>query len=261
MSWWGKMIGGAFGFMIGGPLGAILGASVGHSFDSGLEKSGRAAYAPGNRERVQTAFFTATFSVMGHIAKADGHVSEDEISLARAVMQQMQLDPDQKRAAIQLFNQGKKAGFPFEDAMQQFRQECHRRHTLMQMFLEIQIHAAYADGGVDPAEKALLEKITTWLGFTEREFAHLEAMVRGQRDLDGGKSDAQVLDQAYAVLGVSKRSDYSEIKKAYRRLMNQHHPDKLVAKGLPEEMIKLAADKTHEIKSAYELVKKTRGFR
>lgn len=265
MSWWGKLLGGTFGFMLGGPLGALLGASIGHSFDTGLEQTAKSGFGAGSRERVQTAFFTATFSVMGHIAKADGHVSQDEIGLARTVMGQMQLRSDQQRAAMELFNQGKQAGFPLDEVIDQFRHECHRRHTLMQMFLEIQLHAAYADGVVHPAEKQILQKITARLGFTVSEFEHLEAMVRAQHVFDGtvsrGKSSSTLLKEAYAVLGVNENSGHPEIKKTYRRLMNQHHPDKLVAKGLPEEMMKLATDKTHEIKNAYETIKQAKGFK
>jgi DnaJ like chaperone protein len=268
MSWWGKLLGGTFGFMLGGPLGALLGASIGHSFDTGLKQAARPGLGTGSRERVQTAFFTATFSVMGHIAKADGRVSQDEIGLARAVMGQMQLTSDQQRAAMELFNQGKQADFPLQEIIEQFRQECHRRHTLMQMFLEIQLHAAYADGTFHPAEKQILQNITSRLGFTVSEFNHIEAMVRAQHAFDSAgskgtaaKSSSELLGEAYAVLGVNQNSGNPEIKKAYRRLMNQHHPDKLVAKGLPPEMMKLATDKTHEIKSAYETVKSARGFK
>ena len=96
MTWWGKLFGGAFGFMLGGPLGALIGAALGHSFDKGLSSlpTDEAGFAPGDRERVQTAFFTATFSVMGHVAKVDGRVSENEIALAQSVMAEMSLGPD-----------------------------------------------------------------------------------------------------------------------------------------------------------------------
>ncbi|MDH5649123.1 MAG: co-chaperone DjlA [Gammaproteobacteria bacterium] len=260
MSWWGKVLGGAFGFMLGGPLGALLGASIGHSFDTGLERS--AADNFGNtQERIQTAFFTATFSIMGHIAKADGRVSEDEIRLARAVMDEMQLSSDQKQAAIALFNQGKSSDFPLDDVVDQLRRECHRRHTLIQMFLEIQLHAAYADGHFHTIERKILSGISEQLGFSGSEFHHLEALVKNQRFFSGknqepAKQKKDLLKEAYKILDVDENAPFTEIKKAYRRLMNQHHPDKLVAKGLPEEMIKLATDRTHEIRSAYEIIRK-----
>ncbi|MCG6934369.1 MAG: TerB family tellurite resistance protein, partial [Proteobacteria bacterium] len=115
MSWWGKVIGGTFGFMLGGPLGALFGAAVGHQFDKGLERGAISdVFGTGDQERVQAAFFTALFSVMGHVAKADGRVSPDEIAMARSIMQQMALDQEQTRVAIDLFNQGKRDDFDLD---------------------------------------------------------------------------------------------------------------------------------------------------
>lgn len=265
MGWWGKLLGGTFGYLLAGPLGALLGAAIGHKFDKGLGADFGDQFAPGAQERVQTAFFTTLFSVMGHLAKADGRVSEDEIALARDVMQRMNLNREMRETAIRLFNEGKQTGFPLDDVLTQFREECHRRRNLMQMFVEILMHAAYADGGIHAAERAVLEKVRSRLGFSAPEFRHIEALVRNARHFGGGgfRGEAPVsaqaaLHEAYEILGVNETASDAEVKKAYRRLMNQHHPDKLVAKGLPEEMIKLATEKTQEIKTAYELIKKNR---
>lgn len=262
MSWWGKLLGGAFGFMLGGPLGALIGASFGHNFDRGLGRIGD-DFAPGAQERVQTVFFTTVFSVMGHLAKADGKVSPSEIQLARRIMQQFNLDEERRKVAINLFNQGKQPDFPLADVLQQFRQECHRRRNLMQMFVEILMHAAYADGELHDSERMVLEQVRVALGFSTRDFQRMEAMVRNAAHFAGagGASDASprdVLREAYEILGVEESSSDADVKKAYRRLMNQHHPDKLVSKGLPEEMIKLATEKSQEIRQAYDTVKKAR---
>ncbi len=258
MSWWGKLLGGAFGFMLGGPLGALIGAAFGHNFDRGM---GRIAgdFAPGAQERVQTVFFTTVFSVMGHLAKADGKVSKSEIDLARQIMQQFNLDDERRKIAIKLFNQGKQTDFPLEDVLRQFRQECHRRRNLMQMFVEILMHAAYADGDLHAGERRVLEQVRVSLGFSQQVFQHIEAMVRNaQHFAQGGVSPRDALREAYEVLGVDEKASDAEVKKAYRRLMNQHHPDKLVSKGLPEEMIKLATEKSQEIRRAYDTIKKAR---
>jgi DnaJ like chaperone protein len=265
VSWWGKFLGGAFGFLLAGPLGALIGVALGHNFDRGLSGRMRDYLGPGAQERVQTVFFTTLFSVMGHIAKADGRVSENEIELARSVMRRMNLNPQMREAAIRLFNQGKQSDFPLNDILIQFRSECQRRRNLMQMFVEILMHAAYADGRLHAQERSVLEQIRQRLGFSAAEFAHLEALVRNARHFGGGgfAREAPVSPQAarreaYEILGVAETASDIEVKKAYRRLMNQHHPDKLVAKGLPEEMIKLANEKTQEIKKAYELIKASR---
>jgi DnaJ like chaperone protein len=265
MSWWGKVLGGTFGFIAGGPLGAVLGAALGHQFDSGMKGLADSNWqaSGGDHERTQLAFFTATFSVMGRLAKADGQVSRDEIAFAQAVMAQMQFSAEQKQLAIELFTQGKQPDFDLDGVLQQFRRECHRRHTLMQMFLEIQLQAAYADGELHAAERELLLHVFDLLGFTRHEFDHLEAMVRAARAgyAPAGEPRGPTLDEDYSVLDVAKSATDAEVKKAYRRLMSQHHPDKLVAKGLPDEMIKLANEKTQQIRKAYERIKASRGMR
>ncbi len=268
MAWWGKILGGTFGFMLGGPLGAMLGAAFGHQFDQGLGGLSIEAdegFAPADNERIQSAFFTATFSVMGHLAKADGQVSPEEIAMARRVMGQMALSPELQRAAISLFNAGKQPHFDLDAVLEQFRRECHRRRNLLRMFIEIQFHAVYADGEVHPAEQQLLQHICTVLGFSRLEFAAMQARARAEREFAGAHraqthaTTRDELAQAYGVLGLTAQADDDEIKKAYRRLMNQHHPDKLVSKGLPEEMIRLATQKTQEIKAAYERIRQARG--
>ncbi|MGB5442461.1 MAG: co-chaperone DjlA [Gammaproteobacteria bacterium] len=256
MSWWGTVIGGTLGYMFGGPLGAILGAALGRNFTRGIQlNDAQPGFGSGQQERVQAAFFTATFSVMGHVAKADGRVSAAEISAARSIMAQMQLSAEQRKAAIGLFNEGKKGDFPLRDVLQQFRLECHRRRNLLQMFLEIQIATAMADGHLHPDEKRLIKSIGELLGFAPAEIDRLFRFTNSSRTYS---SERQSLPEAYKILGVDRSASDAEVKKAYRRLMSQHHPDKLIAKGLPEEMIKLATDKTQTIKAAYEQIKESR---
>jgi DnaJ like chaperone protein len=263
MSWWGKLVGGAFGFMIMGPIGALLGAALGHNFDRGIDlQSGPAA---GDQERVQTVFFTTVFAVMGHLAKADGRVSREEIAMAENVMTQMQLEPEQRKVAIRLFNEGKREDFPLDEVLYQFRQECHRRTNLIQMFLEILIATAMADGRLDDAERGVMLSICQFLGIPRPYFEQLLSMVTAQQHFAGSGPRGHTvppsgasIDDAYKVLGIPASASDDEVKKAYRRQMNQHHPDKLVAKGLPEEMLKIATEKTQEIKAAYELIKRNR---
>lgn len=267
MAWWGKALGGAFGFMLGGPIGALIGIGFGHNFDRGLGNvmSGE-QFKPGQQERVQAVFFTTTFSVMGHIAKADGKVTADEIQMANAVMDHMNLTADVRESARRLFNEGKSEDFPLDDVLDQFKKEIRRRSTLIQMFLEIQLQAAYADGVMDPAEENLLHHICSRLGVPVSALHRLEEMLKagfGQGSYQSSSSTTRTtsLQDAYRIVGVDKSSSDSEVKKAYRRLMSQHHPDKLVSKGLPEEMIKDATEKTQQIKDAYEQIKQSRGMR
>ena len=262
MAWWGKAIGGAFGFMVGGPLGALMGVAFGHNFDRGMIGIGQSDWKSGggNQDRVQAAFFTATFSVMGYIAKADGKVTRDEIRLAEEVMRQLGLDGEMRESAKKLFSEGKSENFPIDEILDQFKSELKHRTTLVQMFLEIQLQAAYADGVMDASEEKALAHICQRLGIPLAQLKRMEEMLKagfgGQRQ----KSSTQgSLSDAYAIVGVENTVSDAELKKAYRRLMSQHHPDKLVAKGLPDEMIKDATAKTQQIKAAYEQIREARG--
>ncbi len=259
MNWWGKVVGGAFGFMMGGPVGAILGAALGNYFDDGLGGiRSNDGLDLGQTERVQSVFFTTVFAVMGYIAKSDGRVTRDEIAMAERVMQQMQLNADQRKVAINLFNQGKQTGFPVQDVLTQFRREVQRRTNLVQMFLEIIITTALADGSLHANERKILEDLARQLGLSQTQFTELLSRITGQARFAEQESLADRLQAAYKLLGVTSSTDMDEVKKAYRKQMNQHHPDKLVAKGLPEEMIDIATKKAQDIKAAYELIKSQR---
>ncbi|GJM14146.1 MAG: co-chaperone protein DjlA [Pseudohongiella sp.] len=259
MSWWGKVVGGTFGFMMGGPLGAVLGAALGNYFDGGLD--GLAlddSLGLGATERVQSVFFTTTFALMGYVAKSDGRVTKDEIAMAERVMDQMRLNQAQRTVAINLFNEGKKQDFQVHEVLAQFKRECFRRRNLIQIFLEIVVATAFADGRLDTREKTLIEGIAADLGYSKMEFDALISRLSGQAHFVDSASGKEKVKAAYELLGVPASCSDVELKKAYRRQMNQHHPDKLVAKGLPEEMIDIATEKAQAIKAAYDLLKEQR---
>jgi len=268
MGWLGKVVGGLLGFAAGGPIGAVLGATLGHGVDRGVQKLADDMQLPlGDRKRIESVFFTATFSTMGHLAKADGRVSPAEIALAEAVMARLQLTGERRSAAIALFRQGKSADFDLRAVVERFRRECLGRRTLVQLFLEIQLQAAYVDGEPSAAKRRALEDIREGLRIPQLIFRQLENLVRMQRQsgtgaghAGGGSAPARgpTLGQAYSVLGVSPKDSDAAIKRAYRKLMSQHHPDKLVSKGVPEDMIKLATQKTQEIRRAYEMIQDAR---
>jgi DnaJ like chaperone protein len=267
MSWWGKLVGGALGFASFGPLGALLGAALGHTIDKSIQDIGSRGDGINfdQHEDIQAAFFTATFSIMGHVAKADGRVTHAEINNARQIMQKMQLNDDQKKLAIELFNQGKSSDFDLRAVTSQFRKSCGRRANLLLMFMEIQLSTALADAELHKEEQSVLLQIAEYLGFQRRQFEQILARVSAEQafsKFQSSQSDRvdskQTLAAAYSLLGVSETCTDAALKKAYRKLMSQHHPDKLVSKGLPEEMMKLATEKTQEIKDAYERIKKFR---
>lgn len=265
MRWIGKVLGAFFGFLFLGPLGAIIGLIVGHFFDKGLQQN---FIGFGGNSQVRTTFFDATFSIMGHIAKADGRVSEREIQLARMMMQRLGLQGERKHQAMRQFNQGKQPSFNLDAALDQLRQQCAYPH-LLQLFIELQVQIAYADGPPQASVKHTLQHISQRLGLGNIDFSHVEAMLYGQwrqqsyqyqQHTARPQSSQSRLDEAYRILEIDENASAGDIKKAYRRKMNENHPDKLIAKGLPKEMIDLATQKTQQIKAAYEHLKKIRRF-
>lgn len=281
----GKILGTLFGSLLG-PLGAIVGFYIGHRFDK-AKAQGNFAFsaAYGNREsqlQKQEEFFKAAFAVMGHVAKAKGQVTREEIQLATMMMDRMRLNESQRQMAQEAFRDGKEADFPLDDILAQVRHATGGRFDLIQFFLELQISAAFADGDLHPNERGLLHRIARGLGFSseqlERRLRMQEAAFRFQHQGGfagseqgsynqhssgqwGTQNSASHLTDAYNLLGVEKDADAKSVKRAYRKLMNEHHPDKLMAKGLPPEMMTVAKEKSQEIQKAYDLIKQTKGFK
>ncbi|MGJ8690929.1 MAG: co-chaperone DjlA [Thalassotalea sp.] len=266
MQIWGKVLGALFGFMLSkNLLGVIIGIWIGHSFDKGrkLDFNHLGGDKISDEDR-QAAFLYTSFSVMGHIAKAKGRVTEHEIQFASQYMTKLGLHGDLRQQAQDAFREGKMAGFPLKERLQKFKVLCRGREDLIMMFLEIQIQLAFADGTLDQEERAVLHTIAQHLGFSTRDLDRLLEMIVAGAQFHGGQSaggsqqhqptTTTQLENAYKVLGVSNDSDEKTVKKAYRKLMSQHHPDKLVAKGLPKEMMEVAKQKTQDIQAAYEMI-------
>ena len=263
MNIWGKVIGGLLGFSIGGPIGLFFGIWVGNSFDQGLNQDFSSMFGNSDPAETQQIFFDTTFAVMGHIAKADGAVSKQEIATAEQVMTQLGLDELKRKQAIEAFDEGKSLDFNLNTSLESLIRHCIRKPSLIQMFLEIQILAATADGSVSSPERQILYQIGGSFRVSRIQIDRLVEMVIAQRSFhQGGYSGSArnrsgpTIEQAYKVLGISADANKAATKRAYRKLMSQHHPDKLVAKGMPEEMIKVATQKSQEIQAAYEMIKK-----
>lgn len=271
MIWQGKALGALIGVVTAGPLGALFGTFIGHLFDvqaeSGLVGRLDGATASDGAESsmgVQEAFFRATFQVMGHIAKADGRVSEHEIRAARAIMNEFQLGPRETQFAIDLFTRGKAREFPLEATVQRLRRLCSDRPDVCRMFLQIQMRAALWGGSFSPAARQLMARVAASLGISAYEVVQMEALMRMQhssRQPPETRAKVDKVVEAYEVLGVTRDASDAEVTKAYRRLMNQNHPDKLVARGLPESMTKVAEEKTRQVRAAYEVLRDARAMR
>ena len=258
---YGKVIGGLIGLMVAGIVGLIVGVLVGHAFDRGLATTLNFGSA-GNIERIKASFFETTFLLSGHLAKSDGRVSEQEIEHTEAIFDQLGLDAEQRKRAIELFRQGATADFHIEPAISAFLQTCGHQQKLQQTLLGFLVSLAMADHRIEPAEQAALERIATLMGYSAAQLERLLRMARAQEHFHG--RDGYVaqpgtsLEDAYAALGLARSASDREVKQAYRRRMSEHHPDKLIARGVPEHMIRLATERSQEIQAAYEMIRKTR---
>lgn len=256
MQWFGKALGAALGVAVAGPWGAVIGAALGHQFDQGLHGG-----AGGTSADARQLFFATSFQVMGHVAKVDGRVSEEEIRMARRIMHAMNLQPDQVRQAINHFTEGKRADYPLRQRLADLAAHIGMQRELSRAFVELQLQAVIGAGDVGESKRKLLWQIARAFNINRVELARMEAALRNRRGDSSVPNRMPGIESAYDTLGVNGQATEKEIKTAYRRLMNQHHPDKLVARGLPESMAAVAEQKTQEIRAAYDKVKAERGFR
>lgn len=258
--WFGKLIGFFLGLQMGGLLGGLLGLFAGHWFDKGFRDISNQP-PRGDRAAAQQVFFETVFQLMGALAKADGRISEEEIAHAEGFMGQLGLTAEHRREAIDLFKAGSQPEFSVEDAMIRFMSQCGRYRQLQQTLLEYALSIAFADGHLHDAERRILAEVANWLGISRAQFEQLMHMFQAQQDFGGsagGTPGKNQLAEAYKALGVSEDVSDRELKKAWRKLMSQHHPDKLIAQGVPEDMLKIATEKAQEIQAAYDLIVKSR---
>lgn len=251
------VIGAILGALFGGFAGLFIGGAIGYAAGVVLRRS-----VLGGLQVVQSQLIDSTFSIMGALCKADNVVTRDEINAVEQIFTMLRLHQEQQRQAKAAFNRGKQADFDLDAAVDQFARMSRRRAPLVQLFLQLQVMAVAADGKVDPAEHNMLVRIARRLGLSEHDVAQLEALLRAGTagpSARGAPARDRLAD-AYAALGVSADASPTEIKRAYRKLISQNHPDKLAARGLPESMRAVAEERSREINAAYDLVKSARGM-
>lgn len=253
------LIGGLIGYQFGKFPGFLVGAIAGVLLAQFLRTRVKATIH--NRLRdIQASFIEPVFAVMGALCKADGVVTRDEIRVAESFFDRFRLSGQQRESAKAAFNRGKAADFDLDAELARFLQASRGQAMLLQLFLQVQVSAVAADGQVHPAEHAMLVRVARGLGLPESQVEQLEAMLRGAHaHAQGGAgtsqaSSGQQLEDAYKVLGVPPSVSDAELKRAYRKLMSENHPDKLAGRGLPESMREMAEEKTREISHAYDIV-------
>lgn len=222
---------------------------------------------PFTAKQRQTVFLETVFILMGKLAKADGHISQIEIDHVEAFIQKMGMTAEHRQEAIRQFKRGADPAFNITATLDSFMKNCGHSFNLRQVLLVYLTVMALADGQLDSDERQILEQIASRLGYSRAEFNRILEMVLSQahfssgqqRQRQTGQASATDLDDAYKALGVSKDATDQEIKRAYRKLMSQYHPDKLMGQGVPEDMIAVATEQAKEIQVAYDLIKKHRG--
>lgn len=265
MNYLGKIIGGLLGLATGRPWMAAIGIFLGHQFDRGFA----ARYANFRTQgevpiTLPEGFARVLFMVIGCLAKTDGRVTEDEIRATRALMHRLNMGPAQIRTAIDWFNTGKEPGFALFSNIRDLRARHARQPELRSLFVRLLMEVSLSKNRLQKIERNLLWGICKELDVSRVELAQVEAMLRAQRSFrtspEGG-ADAARVNAAYQTLGVDQSSTNDEVKKAYRRLMNRHHPDKLVSSNPDAAMIDEAERMTREVRTAYELLRTRRAIR
>ncbi|MCF8110955.1 MAG: co-chaperone DjlA [Desulfobacteraceae bacterium] len=252
MVWLGKMVGGTIGFALGGPLGAIAGAALGHLMDkdSGqqegvLPETGQMT----DQDRAQLTFFAAAFSMLAKLARVDGRVTDEEMASVRRFMaEDLSLNAESRQIAEKIFYTALNAPQKFEDFAAQFYRQFHDRPELLELMIDILMRVSVADGAMEKSEEALIERAARIFRIPEADYRSMKARYVSETE------------KYYAVLGCSPSDDNETIKKHYRKLARDYHPDTIASKGLPEEFVKFANDKFREIQEAYEAIQKERGI-
>lgn len=269
-TWWGKVLGGFFGYLIAGSAGALLGILIGNLFDRGIVTHFSRPHWSSHEEydsTIQAVFLESAFNIMGYIAKTDGRVSENEIHMANQIMQEMGLNKQQQFAAQNSFVTGKSIQFNLQSSIEKLYAACSNNPGLLKNFIDIQYRFAQVDG-LNAHKINILNKLLQSLGFAPlyRQSRFYDDFEKQYSSYTSSKQNKHAyasqssLAQAYTILEIAESANKEEVKKAYRRLISKNHPDKLIAQGQSEEKIKVANDKTQRITKAYDLICEVKGW-
>jgi DnaJ like chaperone protein len=268
MNFTGTLIGAVLGMWIThNLLGAIVGGALGFMFDASRQQQRQ-------RTPAQGGYIAPLFALIGAVAKADGRVSEAEIAITERLMARMGLDQDDRRTAIDAFNEGKQPEFNATAVIDELRHWVGHRRDHAFPVIDVVIETVLAEGHPSPEKMALLRQLAFALRVSDMELMALMAMKgyawnagAGSRAYggraNGGGYVPPLLNtpgpDRYAIVGILRDADDRAIKRAYRKLISEHHPDRLG--DLPEDMRRRAEARASEINAAYERIKAERGFK
>ena len=256
---WGKVIGGLLGLGMGGSWGAAVGVIVGHMYDT-RQDSGVGFWSNSRSftATIEESVFTMGVIVLGaKMAKADGRVTRAEIEAFKRVFQ---IAPAQEATVGHLFDRAKQSADGFEPyALQLANAFRHNPAVLEEILSGLFIIAAADHAGLSFAEITFLKRVAFIFGFGADDFARIAA--RSGIRYQSREKPQNPLSESYAILGLSETSSAEETKTAYRALIRKHHPDKLMAQGMPPEFVATATEKMKRINAAYDAVCKAKGIR
>ena len=234
MSIWGKIAGAGVGLAVGGPLGALVGAVAGHLvIDRAVADN-------------EVVFTVALIALSAKMAKADGQVSEVEI---RAFEEVLKVPESEKANVDRVYKIAQQDVAGFEAYAEQLARIYRDNPAMLEDVLDALFHIAKADQYIHPGEIEFLRKVADIFGFSEVEFARIRASHLGPEKGD-----------PYLVLGITPDISDEDLKKAYRRLVRENHPDTLIARGVPRELVTIANEKLAAINVAYGRIAKQRGI-
>lgn len=245
MSMFNTLLWGAVGYTLGGPIGAVLAAVASKALSGDPNRDGR-GQLPGKQQENEVVFFATAFSLLGKLAKADGVVSQSEVAVVdRFIRDGLRLNDAQRTMAIDIFNAAKDSDHSFGDIAAQYYQQLRHSPAMMREMLRVLYTVAAADGVFHPKEKQLMNEAARVFRIPETE----HDLIR--------KSFFPSTEGHYATLGCQPTDSMDTVKKRYRALVTENHPDKILALGLPEEFVKLATEKLQKINEAYAAIQKS----
>ena len=242
MSIWGKIIGATTGFAVGGPIGALVGGHAGHVIDRRRIRGDES----GGDVTKQIAFTIGVIALGAKMAKADGQVTADEVQAFKEVFR---IPPEEMKNVARVFDLARKDARGYEVYAQQIAGLFNENPRVLEDLVDGLFHFAKADNIMHPADLEYLEKVSSIFGFDAHDFARIKESHLGPDQAD-----------PYQVLGVARDATDVDIKRVYRQLIREHHPDALIAQGVPEEFVQVANDKIAAINVAYDQIEKERGL-
>ena len=246
MSIWGRLIGGAAGFALGGPIGAILGVMAGGAFDRRSRSKSSFNFNRIDNNQKQQSFTISFIILSAKLAKSDGQVTDDEI---RAFKEKFKVPKSELNKVAKIFNEAKKDSYGYKEIANQIGNLFSDNKILLEELLNNLFFIASSDGNISVNEVDLLKSISKSFKFSEKDFQRIF-----QSNLNNKESDP------YKVLGVNRSSTDAEIRKKWIKLNKEHHPDNLIAKGMPKEFIKQSNKELAAINIAYDKIKEVRGI-